>query len=352
MLWNHIKNELFMATESESEAEVKSEQLYAMAGAVEILPREAFDHETIQKMTTIVEKVFTEHFERSAERAETRKDEDFDEVVEEQLWEEMEEDNFLLTKAADITHAFLKVHGAGYLPYLEPAVLGLVTKLIAPDRHWQERQWGICVWDDILEFTGPAAVMYSQVFVPSMLKYVTDSSPEVRQAAAYGCGLMAQFGGAAFTESCNQAMSLLVQVVNAPDSREEENLNATENAISAAGKIIKYCSSSVNANEAIPIWLSWLPIWEDKDEMGSVYGFFCELLESDSPAAIGNQGSNLPLIVRIIADTFHRKAIPDDSPLRTRMIQLLHKIRGNAELFQYCVNQLSPELQQALAKSF
>jgi len=157
MLWNHIKAELFVATEGEIEPEVKSEQLVAIASAVEILPREAIDPETIVKMTAIVEKVFTDHFERSADRAETRKDEDFDEVVEQQLWDEMEEDNFLLTKAADITHAFLKVHGAAYLSYMEPSVLGLVTKLLPVDRHWQERQWGICVWDDIVEFTGPAA---------------------------------------------------------------------------------------------------------------------------------------------------------------------------------------------------
>jgi len=264
----------------------------------------------------------------------------------------MEEDNFVLTKAADITHAFLKVQGEAYLPYMEPAILGLATKLLAPDRHWQERQWGICVWDDIIEFTGPAAAKYHQIFVPTMLEFVTDSSAEVRQAAAYGCGLMAQFGGAPFAEACTQAMTLLVRVVTAPDSREEENICATENAISAAGKIIKYSPNTVNVNEAIPIWLSWLPIWEDKDEMDSVFGLFCELLESDSPAAIGNQGSNLPLIVRIIAETFHRKALPEDSPIRPRMIQLLHKIQGNAELIQYCFTQLSPELQQTLHQSF
>lgn len=198
MLWNHVKGELFMAAEGEMEADVRCEQLSAIAAAVEILPREAFDAETMQKMTSIVEKVFTEHFEKSAERAETRKDEDYDEVVEQQLWDEMEEDNFVLTKAADITHAFLKVQGEGYLPYMEPSILGFAAKLLAPDRHWQEKQWGICIWDDIIEFTGPCAAKYSQIFVPTMLEYVTDSSPEVRQAAAYGCGLMAQFGGAPF----------------------------------------------------------------------------------------------------------------------------------------------------------
>jgi len=111
LLWNHVKEELFNATESEPETDVKSEQLFAIAAAVELLPHEVLDPETVKKITTIVEKVFMEHFERSAERAETRKDEDYDEVVEQQLWDEMEEDNYVLTKAADILHALLMVQG-------------------------------------------------------------------------------------------------------------------------------------------------------------------------------------------------------------------------------------------------
>lgn len=67
------------------------------------------------------------------ERAEQRKDEDFDEVVEQQLWDEMEDDNYILTKAADVVHAMLKVHKANYLPYMEPGIIPMVTKLIVRD---------------------------------------------------------------------------------------------------------------------------------------------------------------------------------------------------------------------------
>jgi hypothetical protein len=111
LLWNHVKEALFVATEAEPETDVKSDQLFAIASAVELLPHEVLDPETVKKITTLVGKVFMEHFERSAERAETRKDEDYDEVVEQQLWDEMEDDNYVLTKAADILHALLKVQG-------------------------------------------------------------------------------------------------------------------------------------------------------------------------------------------------------------------------------------------------
>ncbi len=198
-LWNMIKNDLLIAAEAEPESDVKCDQLFAIASCIELLPPEALDGETINKITNVVEKVFLEHFERSAERAEQRKDEDYDEVIEQQLWDEMEDDNYVLTKAADVLHSMLKVHGANYLPYMEAKILVLVQKLIAPERYWQERQWGLCIWDDVMEFTGPASVNYQNQFIPLLLQYLGDPSPEVRQAAGYGCGVMAQFGQEAFS---------------------------------------------------------------------------------------------------------------------------------------------------------
>ena len=44
---------------------------------------------------------------------------------------------------------------------------------------------------------------------------------------------MGQFGGPGFAQWCKEAIPRLVQVIQAPDSREQENVNPTENAISA-----------------------------------------------------------------------------------------------------------------------
>jgi hypothetical protein len=199
-----------------------------------------------------------------------------------------------------------------------------------------------------VEFTGPAAVKYQHLFVPNLLNYLGDSSAEVRQAAAYGCGIMAQFGGETFAEACKEAMPRLALIVANPEARGEDNISATENAISAVGKIIKFNPNCVNLDETVPVWLSWLPIWEDKDEMESVYGYLCELLESNSPAALGPQGSNLPHIVRVIAEIFARNVLAETSPTKPRLVTLLRMIQANDQLFQSCFVQLSPELQQSL----
>lgn len=82
-----------------------------------------------------------------------------------------------------------------------------------------------------------------------MLNFITHKQGEVRQAAAYGCGVLAEFGGPGFAPVCAQAIPLLVQVIQDSDSRSEANLNPTENAIAAVTKILKYNSSAINVDE-------------------------------------------------------------------------------------------------------
>jgi hypothetical protein len=69
-------------------------------------------------------------------------------------------------------------------------------------------------------------------------------------------------------------------VIQAPDSREVENVAPTENAISAVTKICQHNTSpAVNVDEILPHWLSWLPVWEDEEESGNIYAYLCQLIE-------------------------------------------------------------------------
>lgn len=70
-----------------------------------------------------------------------------------------------------------------------------------------------------------------------------------------------------------------MEVIQHADSREPENINATENVISAVTKICKYCSNHVNVNDILPHWINWLPIYEDEDEAEHVYDYLCELIQ-------------------------------------------------------------------------
>lgn len=139
----------------------------------------------------------------------------------------------------------------------------------------------------MIEFTGPACVKYQGVFLQPLVVYVKDKSAEVRQAAAYGWGILAQFGGEQFTRELANVVSHLVEVVNHPEARESRNVNATENVISAITKIMKYNPAALNLEEILPLWLNWLPVIEDSAEAPHVYGYLCDLIEQNHPSVLG-----------------------------------------------------------------
>lgn len=76
-----------------------------------------------------------------------------------------------------------------------------------------------------------------------------------------------------------ESIPLLYQVIQDPESKSVENINPTENAISAVTKICKYNRSQVDVDKIVPDWLSWLPVTEDDDEAVHIYNFLCDLIE-------------------------------------------------------------------------
>ena len=63
---------------------------------------------------------------------------------------------------------------------------------------------------------------------------------ELRQAAAYGIGVLAKHGGKTFEQFLADNIPTLVAIIQDSNSRNAENIYATENAISAVTKIIEF----------------------------------------------------------------------------------------------------------------
>jgi hypothetical protein len=79
-----------------------------------------------------------------------------------------------------------------------------------------------------------------------MAESLADSSAEIRQAAAYGFGVMGMNGGPVYARACAEALPTLFAMISASDSRSIENNTATENAVSAVTKIFKFNNSCLD----------------------------------------------------------------------------------------------------------
>lgn len=155
---------LLQAIETEPESEVLSEHMYAMAKCIEVLGSGCLDEDQIKELMKMLDKVFTNHFERADTRREKRKDEDYDEVVEEQLLDEDDEDTYSLSKVSDVLHSLFAAYGAQFLPFFD-VILPHVVRLVGPDRSWPDHQWGLCIFDDVIEYGGHSCVKYTDHFL-------------------------------------------------------------------------------------------------------------------------------------------------------------------------------------------
>ncbi|XP_014231665.1 importin-5 [Trichogramma pretiosum] len=353
-MWNYICPDLLKAIDTEPEADVLLELLYSLAKCIETLGAGCLPAEPMNELLRILEKLFNEHFEKAVARLEKRKDEDYDEIVEEQLADEDTEDIYTLSKIADIFHALFITHKSAFFPYFDRMVQYFV-KLLQPDRPWSDRQWALCVFDDVIEFGGPECYKYKDCFLEFMIQYVTDKSAEVRQAAAYGCGVLGQYGGEAFAPACAQAIPKLIEVIRDPESRTPEKINPTENAISAVTKILKHNNNAINVDEILPLWLSWLPVTEDEDEAPHVYSYLCDLIEANHPVVLGPNNTNLPRIISYFAEALVREVVAPENPTYRRMLDIVRQIeRSNQAFFNACIQNLTElqwaTLQEAVAK--
>lgn len=73
--------------------------------------------------------------------------------MEEQLADEDNEDVYGLSRVADVLHALMSAYRESFFPHLDTLLPHLV-QLLSPGRPYSDRQWAICIFDDVIEFGG------------------------------------------------------------------------------------------------------------------------------------------------------------------------------------------------------
>ncbi|OXB68191.1 hypothetical protein ASZ78_014137 [Callipepla squamata] len=271
-MWHFMCDALIKAIGTEPDSDVLSEIMHSFAKCIEVMGDGCLNNEHFEELGGILKGKLEEHFKNQELRQVKRQDEDYDEQVEESLQDEDDSDVYILTKVSDILHSIFSSYKEKVLPWFE-RLLPLIVNLICPQRPWPDRQWGLCIFDDIVEHCSPSSFKYAEYFLRPMLQSVCDNSPEVRQAAAYGVGVMAQFGGDNYRPFCTGMCSL-----------------------------VQHC-------------------------------FICNLyfyLNSNNPVVLGPNNSNLPRIFSIIADGEIHEAIKHEDPCTKRLANVVRQVQVNA----------------------
>jgi hypothetical protein len=168
--------------------------------------------------------------------------------------------------------------GSAFLPHWEQ--LMEFYKISANNQDPTQRQWAICIFDDVLEFSGPQSWAYRDQIMQPLVAGMQDDVPANRQAAAYGVGVAAHRGGDAWSDFAAASLPTLFQITQRPNARNDDDVFATENASASIAKVLHYAPAKVpNWQEVATAWVDTLPVINDEEAAPHAYAFLAQLIE-------------------------------------------------------------------------
>ena len=326
-----------------------------------------FDREVLDTTAARLLSTFKASFQRRAvKKAEMRVEAEesatggLDEEELEALEDALESEEVFMFHVSEILGALMKTHTVNYLPSFEAVVMPTILEMAAEHMSPSDRKTSIFVIDDIIDFGGEAAASLYNQLIPILLHHVTDEGAQLRQAAVYGLGAAAGAAVTAFAPFAAEAVQRMQTIISHEKSREGENEQATDNAVSALGKI--YLSQAnaltqegIDPNDVLGLWLSYLPLRADREESISVNRQFCNMLQSSEylDAIMGQDSANLTHVLSVIAQVLGTDFI--DTQTANEMQSILCNMQQQlpAQLMQQSIQQLPAEciikIEQVLA---
>ncbi|XP_057539019.1 uncharacterized protein LOC130817373 [Amaranthus tricolor] len=296
-----------------------------------------------------IKQVLTASSSRKRERAERTKAEDFDAEEGELLKEENEQEEELFEQVGDLLGTLIKTFKAAFLPFFDE-LTSYVTPMWGKDKTAGERRVAICIFDDVAEQCREAALKYYDTYLPFLFEACNDEDADVRQAAVYGLGVCAEYGGPVFKPLVGEALSRLNVVILHPQARNSENVMAYDNAVSALGKICQFHRDSIDSSQVVPAWLNCLPIRGDFIEAKIVHDQLCCMVERSDAEVLGPNNQYIPKIIMVFAEVLCAGKDLATEQTAGRMVTLLKHLQQTMPpaAFASILSSLQPQQQLTL----
>lgn len=244
-LSDYIVPALVEALHKEPDTEICANMLDALNECLQI-SGPLLDENQVRSIVEEIKQVITASSSRKRERAERAKAEDFDAEEGELLKEENEQEEEVFDQIGEILGTMIKTFKASFLPFFDE-LSSYLMPMWGKDKTPEERRIAICIFDDVAEQCHEAALKYYDTHLPFLLEACNDENSDVRQAAVYGLGVCAEFGGTVFKPLVGEALSRLNVVIQHPDAHQPDNVMAYDNAVSALGKICQFHRDSIDS---------------------------------------------------------------------------------------------------------
>lgn len=277
-MWSKVAEKIIEVLSAEPTVDTLAEMYQCFYESVEVVGRNSLTAQHLQAFVDSAKSTLEDYQMRVKQRLEEQAE--LEEGDEENLEYEyaVEDDQNLLSDMNKAFHTIFKNQGTSFLPAWQQLIQFYDNFITSQDPT--QRQWALCIMDDVLEFCGDESWAFKDHIMQPLAAGLQDDNAANRQAAAYGVGVAAQKGGAAWADFVACSIPSLFQVTQHPQSRTEEHVFATENASASIAKILHFNASKVqNPQEVATNWLETLPITFDEEAAPYAYSFIAQLID-------------------------------------------------------------------------
>ncbi len=247
--------------------------------SVEVTGKDCLSNDHMAIFITSAESVLKDYQTRVKERLEEANEREDGEEAGEDVEFAIEDDQTLLSDMNKAFHTIFKHQGQTFLPHWERLLN--YYDLFVTNQDPTQRQWALCIFDDVVEFCGASSWLTTTLTSSSHSSTACGTThPANRQAACYGAGVAAHKGGEAWADFANHSLPILFQVTQRPNARSEDDAFATENACASIAKILHFNHGKVeNIPEVIAHWVDTLPVVNDEEAAPYAYAFLGQLID-------------------------------------------------------------------------
>ncbi|KAJ5585085.1 uncharacterized protein N7459_004885 [Penicillium hispanicum] len=298
-MWNKVAEKIIEVLSAEPTVDTLAEMYQCFYESVEVIGQNSLTPQHMQAFVDSAKSTLEDYQMRVKQRLEEQAE--LEEGDEENLDHEyaVEDDQNLLSDMNKAFHTIFKNQGTSFLPAWQQLIQFYDNFITSQDPT--QRQWALCIMDDVLEFCGEDSWAFKDHIMQPLAAGLQDQNAANRQAAAYGVGVAAQKGGAAWSEFVAASIPSLFQVTQYPHSRTEEHVFATENASASIAKILHYNASKVQgAQDIVATWIETLPITFDEEAAPYAYSFIAQLIDQQNPAVFAKADRVFGFIVQAL----------------------------------------------------
>jgi len=345
----YIYPALLESVKTETDTEVLLVGIEAIHECISVIEDNALPQDVLKNSILLVHDLILATRSRREKLMKSNPDGDIDDSL--IIRDELEKEDDINNEIAEVMGVLVKYHRSNFLNIFQATDLAkMIIEMSHHSKPVSERQLSLCVFDDFVEYLHDQSYPYFTHFLPLMIEYTLDPFPAVRQAAAYGLGICAQYGGVVIKPYMPQILDILLKAINEPNARTEEMIPPTENAIASIGRIIQYQSDFLGDKlpQLTDFWVNSLPIEVDTVEAKQVHQQLCHFIKHINTAVFGPNGKNLPKILDIFGKIVDTDLVtPETQNIIKDILSSMYKQLA-PEIFQRALHSISQESQNKL----